>query len=654
MNIDGFIVTKRSQALGLSVFASERTIDFLSERLKANDSRIKDIKCVTVEEALPVKITIEAEEGHLWEMQVFLDGKFEPLALQDADGHSLSVDAYFPLQGFARRPHFWLKQGFSDEDLKGCIKTTVTVGIQIIGPYLVNTMVATTCDDFSFFDLPISFGMKRVIGIEYVPLPKIGKCRIIYFITKTATEKDVLAVESFLQNLPLIDDYAGRTDGTCEIVDWVIRTSFKSPSYKLTFDNRLTPVNHFIEKRLGDDIHKTTIIYEVNDRKPSTKLKDSQQAFCFTMKNERLAKTLLAYHTYFNYLRTPCSSHNYIYRIVIRTNEVDNTVQYLWVFHYERYGGQPFPDTILSQMAVHFRVFLKAVFNKLPGTMSVIKINPLSLKQDKMPVAAGQEVLDNLNMDGTDFKGEKYDLQIETQWPSIPVAPSNAVQNDSNINTAIMTAPVTEIDNQASETERPPIVPSSIAPAKTTQRPFPEVEKTAIGPETNYVSRLKKSPNVTSKTTKKRARCSDDPVVRDIAIAPLEKSCEEVVSKPFIQEQPPIEFKMKLADNLLSPEAKRPKIDITNRVIESQKEDKCPQLDLDLMLALHFKAFEQRSSQFVMKVNYMAVGDQNINSHFHFFVRKIVHHLYVLRTTNSPLETDDCFRPNHDHILHDC
>lgn len=403
---------RAGSTLAIKVFGPPAIIDDLCDTLKTHEF----VECATlpfsprvmfkatVANKRPAAIKFHHLDGPLWQASVKHGNEYRLLSVNSVDGLCGSVERLLLVPGIAVRPVRLTKLG-TTEISETTPKVTVTFNARYLNGYVIHALQLSKCDDAQFFELPISYGMNHVIAIDYELYDEGKFARLHYYLDDTISESALRAMKLHLQRFPLLKEYMYAKNDPAENAKWVMRTSITGRPHQIAFDPVLrepsewlmTPLSHYANRSFGKDVSKTTIIYEVSSRQPSVKKSKPQLAFSFKTKYDGFLKSLLIYCTYYNFLLMEWKLHDFLYRIVIRSNEKEGTLQYLWILNEDACWRTGAPSSYILEIAVQFRGFLRAMLDELPDKPLGVLINPIQLKEEKL--APGTDALHALNVD---------------------------------------------------------------------------------------------------------------------------------------------------------------------------------------------------------------------------------------------------------------
>lgn len=247
----------------------------------------------------------------------------------------------------------------------------------------------SSSDREMFFDFPMSAGFHKVRAVEDVPSSQGGRPGIRLYIDEDSTKDEKRSLQYFLSRIPKLTEYlAGHSRHAISNIQhpWITRASVTGTGFLLSGPgNSLQSL--FQKGVFGKDIRKSTVIFEISSHRPGTTTKKRlPMAFSFKVPYDPLLKAYIIYSTYACFVQVPLLIHQSLYRIAIRSNEKEGTIQYLWTFSDDSYATVDDAQAVMKTAAEKFREFLRAIIGELPSTPTAITINPLLLKNEKAVV----------------------------------------------------------------------------------------------------------------------------------------------------------------------------------------------------------------------------------------------------------------------------
>lgn len=310
--------------------------------------------------------------GGQWVLSAEVDGKMETLAAQKKDFLLDTMNPLLEIPTILERRVLWkLCTGASEDHAMPLTPLKVVVGFQHLNLFLLNTFISMNAPDMKFYKISQSFGLNHVNAIEYEPIE--GRAQLTLYLDQSASEDEKLLLSLFLKRLPGLRAYMTEDLGRPVDANWAVRPALNDPPYPITLDLFTTPAMYFRTNLFDSDISRSHIVYEVPDRAP-VRGNASSVAFSWTAKYDALYKAYIAYSTYYIFLMTPCAAQDWIYRIVIRSNEKEGTMNFLWVLKDCNLSTQ-----LQTQLMSSFLSFFKAIFIDVPGKLSILKVDPFAL-----------------------------------------------------------------------------------------------------------------------------------------------------------------------------------------------------------------------------------------------------------------------------------
>lgn len=281
------------------------------------------------------------------------------------------VDPLLSLPNLAKHNILWERES-SKQLSEKYIPIQAQMDIKYLNCFLRDAFIAMNIPLGYFFDLPTTYGFHLVKMIQLVPTKSIVKLR--FYLDETATPNDIKAVSYFLDRLLTMQDFmAALDDKTTKLADWSIRKSIDGPPLPLSNPPNTDPVSYYKKGFLGKHISDSDIIYEVVERKPKSE-HCKCTAFKLIAKYEGFLKSYLAFTTYYNLILIPSHFQSSIYRIIVKSNEKMENLEYLWVLRHDIE-----PDEI-DKLSMLFPLFLHVAAQKVLGQVSTLEVNPINLQ----------------------------------------------------------------------------------------------------------------------------------------------------------------------------------------------------------------------------------------------------------------------------------